>query len=638
MAKKKHPHKAKNVNTPSVAEKTTATPVTDDALKEAIIEEATVRVARTVTPKVSNDELDSMVSEFRTPKHAGEAKIVEPTATGTADALTSIPKVRPAVHLPDEDDVAVVPAPKKAKKSPIPGFKKKKRNGVMAFLGAIVPRMGDGTFDVVRKLIMIAGIVVFVGAATYLVDDLVLIPYQNQVMAETLNSWYNRGSVPELTKAEAEYQYYPEGIDPAFKKLYYNNNDVRGWLSFHSTDSSATINVEYPILQSADNDFYLYHDFNKSYNKNGSLFFDYRNDLNAPTSFNYNTIVYGHNMASGQMLANLNKLLYGVNYARVAPTFTMDTLYGTSEYKVFAVMVINTNREDGNPFGYLQTDFPDIMSYATFLANIRARSLYDYNDVDVRPDDQIVMLSTCNSKGEVHFTNGRTVVVARKVRDGESAATDVNKIVNNNDVIMPYGWYKNQEYEPHPYYVDASYNVPPLDTLQDYLNGVTSPTGTTTTLAGGITLPTAPTTTLPLGTTTTAPTESTQASVKSLYIEYTPKVYALGSEFDYANTKIFAVYTDGSRVQVKSRHCAIENFSTASLGTRFITIHYGAVKAQFKITVVSPDAMTTAPSETTTTLAPDGTITTTTTSGLASSETTTTLAPVTPATALNRED
>lgn len=53
----------------------------------------------------------------------------------------------------------------------------------------------------------------------------------------------------------------------------------------------------------------------------------------------------------------------------------------------------------------------------------------------------------------------RTVVIARKVRPGESTSVDTSRINLNDDVIMPYTWYVNQGKEPHPYYT-GGFQIP----------------------------------------------------------------------------------------------------------------------------------------------------------------------------------
>ena len=85
------------------------------------------------------------------------------------------------------------------------------------------------------------------------------------------------------------------------KKLKEVNSDVKGWISIPNT------NINYPILQGSNNNYYLNRDINKEYNRNGSIFMDYRNH-----EFNdNNTIIYGHNMNTEAMFSDLIKIING---------------------------------------------------------------------------------------------------------------------------------------------------------------------------------------------------------------------------------------------------------------------------------------------------------------------------------------
>lgn len=564
-----------------------------------------------------SEDVDTLLDEFHAP--ADVQTVIEPSFNGTADALTSAPKARVApVTDALEDEVALTTAPEEtvtADDTSDEDTAPAKRHPFMRFLGAIVPHIGDTAFDVVRKCIMLAGILVFVGAATYLVDDLILIPIHNDVLVESLQQMYSPDMEQTLSEDEQNYK-YPADIDPAFKKLYYQNNDTRGWITYKTTDN-VTFSIDYPIVQSADNDYYLFHDFNRTYNKNGTLFFDYRNDLTTKKSTNRNTVIYGHNMASGQMFAGLNKLLWSVDYARVAPTFTMNTIYNQAEYKVFAVMLLNNSEADGIPFGYLRTEFADNVDFAGFLSEIMARSLYVYGDVDVRPDDEIVTLSTCTDEGTAHFKDGRTVIVARKVRKGEKAETDVSQISYNTDVIMPYAWYINQKQEPHPYYTNPQYIIEPLDTLMDYLATSTAPDGQTTTALTfyqdgtyGTFAP--PTMTDANGNIVTG-TQSTKPYIITISVESTPVYYSLGSGFDYDNTKVVALYSDGQKKALNSKVCAVTGFDSSKVGTCSVTMHYGALNVTFTVNIVDGIVAPINPPSTTTTVTTTTSTTTTTT-------------------------
>ena len=135
---------------------------------------------------------------------------------------------------------------------------------------------------------------------------------------------------------------------------------------------------------------------------------------------------------------------------------------------VFAVMLLNTREKDGPMFQYLRTSFADDQDYMNFIAEIRARSIYDFNGVDVQSSDELLIMSTCTTKSGAHFDEGRCVVVARKVRQGETVAIRASDIVKNNDVIMPLAWYVNQKKTPHKFYTDSGYTLPTSKVTTSY--------------------------------------------------------------------------------------------------------------------------------------------------------------------------
>lgn len=89
----------------------------------------------------------------------------------------------------------------------------------------------------------------------------------------------------------------------------YSNQDVKGFISIKGLD------INYPILQTNDNKFYLDHDINKEYSSHGSIFFDCKANLNDLTTYQ-NIFVYGHHMKDKTMFANLSKYMNIDNFLR----------------------------------------------------------------------------------------------------------------------------------------------------------------------------------------------------------------------------------------------------------------------------------------------------------------------------------
>lgn len=91
-------------------------------------------------------------------------------------------------------------------------------------------------------------------------------------------------------------EYAPIQID--FDALLQDSPDVVGWIYCADTV------INYPIVHGEDNEFYLRHLADKTYNFSGSIFMDYR----CSGEFNgFNTLIYGHNMRNGSMFSVLEK-------------------------------------------------------------------------------------------------------------------------------------------------------------------------------------------------------------------------------------------------------------------------------------------------------------------------------------------
>lgn len=403
----------------------------------------------------------------------------------------------PLVHEQPQQNF-VLETPEKAKR----GF----LNRVAAVLGGVIPQKGDPPLEILRKCIFNIALITLIVSLAYIINDMIIIPFKNHQSYDSLVSLYDPDN-PAAPPADFPEHKYPEGIMDAFKALYAMNDQVRGWLKYKDSNGK-WLNINYPVMYSGDNEYYLDHDFQKAKNKNGALFFDERNNLETPKDTNRVLIIYGHNMASGQMLSPLNKMLNNLNYVRSAPIINLDTLFDRREYKVFAVMLLSTRDEDGPYFNYLRTSFNGDDDFMDFVANIRARSIYDFNNVDIRPDDQLLVLSTCTTTSGAKFPDGRCVVVARKVRDGESIAIRPSDIVKNDDVIMPYAWYVNQKLTPHKYYTDSNYTIPGAvySTTRTIYNPTTPTTYTGNQTSPVVTRPTGSTITPPGGTSGTKPT------------------------------------------------------------------------------------------------------------------------------------
>lgn len=164
------------------------------------------------------------------------------------------------------------------------------------------------------------------------------------------------------------------------------NEDTVGWLKVNNT------NVDYPVVQAEDNDYYLNKNFKKNKDSSGWIFMDYRADAK---NLSQNTIIFGHNMYySGVMFGTLYKAKHSSWYKnKENQIISFDTLYDKMKWQIFSIYVIPVTND------YLVADFSTKEKYQDFLDLITKRSLYDFN-IPVSQEDKILTLSTCSDNGQ----------------------------------------------------------------------------------------------------------------------------------------------------------------------------------------------------------------------------------------------
>lgn len=138
--------------------------------------------------------------------------------------------------------------------------------------------------------------------------------YSGTAIGLELFGYYQNRQV--LAKAQTLYthedgmkQRKPGEIRQSFDDLRKVNEDIVGWIDMKDTM------IQYPIVQSNDNAFYLTRNYVKDDTRAGSIFMDYRNDVLHESP---NTVVYGHRMRDGSMFAGLTNYLKKISSKIIA--------------------------------------------------------------------------------------------------------------------------------------------------------------------------------------------------------------------------------------------------------------------------------------------------------------------------------
>ena len=181
--------------------------------------------------------------------------------------------------------------------------------------------------------------------------------------------------------------------DINFNELKATNPDVKLWIMVDGT------NINYPVVQTDNNDYYLKHNILKRRSTDGWVYLDYRNNMNNDR----NTIFYGHNLLNKTSFGSISKM-FTKNYFNKSN----HEIYVIDEnriyvYKVFSIYYSKPVTD------YLQIDFYD-EEYLNFLNGLKAKSKFNFGE-ELTVNDKIITLSTCTDDN-----SGRKVVHAKQVR------------------------------------------------------------------------------------------------------------------------------------------------------------------------------------------------------------------------------
>jgi sortase B len=177
--------------------------------------------------------------------------------------------------------------------------------------------------------------------------------------------------------------------------------NVIGWITIPGTK------IDYPVVQTTDNDFYLTHNYLGNRDVKGAIYMDFRNE-EIGKNRNYN--IYGHKMIDGTMFSDLTLYVQDGSYKRYFENYNIikyDNLEIETEWKIFSAYVVNLDREDY----YLYTRYSADENFQAFIDEINRRSIVK-TGIDVGLDDQILTVVTCN----FWYDNARVIIHAVRVK------------------------------------------------------------------------------------------------------------------------------------------------------------------------------------------------------------------------------
>lgn len=197
---------------------------------------------------------------------------------------------------------------------------------------------------------------------------------------------------------DSDYWYYIDlpfyNVD--FDELLKKNKDTVAFIHMENN------NINYPVVQSKDNNYYLTHAFDKSYNEAGWVFLDYRNNIN---SLSFNNIIYGHGRLNKTVFGSLKDTLdkeWQSNKDNLAIYISTP-----NENMIFQIFSIYTIKSESY---YINTLFNNKNEKSKWLDTMIQRNTSAIN-TSVDTNDKILTLSTC-----LDDNGGRVVVQAKLIK------------------------------------------------------------------------------------------------------------------------------------------------------------------------------------------------------------------------------
>ena len=224
------------------------------------------------------------------------------------------------------------------------------------------------------------------------------------------------------------YEYVPnnEGYDRTYENMMRRNDDFVGWLRINNTQ------VNYPLLKDPGdivpgmgygdqyieyNEYYLHHNIDRQYLFEGNIYMDCRDNFGAVEGLqSENIVIYGHNMLNGSQFGNL-RYYKDTSYYWSNPFIYLDSLYRSYEYVIVSFCITSGNAD--TDFRYWDMEELDTQEDFDYYVNrIKRDQLLD-TGVDIHYGDKLLTLSTCHADED----NTRFIILARRLRDGESASS-----------------------------------------------------------------------------------------------------------------------------------------------------------------------------------------------------------------------
>ena len=170
-------------------------------------------------------------------------------------------------------------------------------------------------------------------------------------------------------------------LQPDWDALQSSNPDIIGWIYVPDTE------INYPIVQGSDNDFYLDHSSLKASNTIGAIFLD----ANAASDFsNFQSIIYGHSVMNSSVMFTQIASFADSSFFEAHPYLYLLTPKGTYRCDILALTKTDSKSD------LYQTWFGSDAQKTDYFNRMYAQADLSREVEDVSTQDSLIMLSTCD--------------------------------------------------------------------------------------------------------------------------------------------------------------------------------------------------------------------------------------------------
>ncbi len=206
-------------------------------------------------------------------------------------------------------------------------------------------------------------------------------------------------------------EYYITNDVPILKHVYneqitslkekYENDDVVGTIAIENTDFNTV------IMQGSDNSYYLNHLPDKTYNINGSIFLDYRVDIDESDKL----LVFGHSSPNYFLPIMIIENYQDEEYYKEHKYIYLSSVKEEKKYEIFSAFV------ETSDWSYMNINFENEDDYFNHLQKLKEKSFYD-TGVEINKNDKILIMQTCSNMEKYRkYSKKYMLVIAKKVNN-----------------------------------------------------------------------------------------------------------------------------------------------------------------------------------------------------------------------------